>query len=101
MIGKSETKLETTLMTTCYRLTAEHADNGEVRELARSTKLEKLVKRLLKDGEMWDRLGWEGIMLEDSTSGFYSSMSAEHLRGMLKRGEITYDTFKELRHFAD
>ena len=81
-----------------FRLVAEARSNGEIRTLARSKNLVNLANRLQRDGDFWDEMGWEGILLEDNSLGFYTETSPEHLRGMMKRGELSYSIYQELRH---
>lgn len=82
---------------TTFRLTAEHRETGEVRTLASSKSLARLVERIAKDAEMWDTLGWECCTLEDNTLGTYTPTLLEDLRGRYLRREITSDTWQALR----
>ena len=80
---------------TMFYLTAEANVTAEPATLARSKSLTKLAERLEgKDGEFWGEMGWDGITLEEDGM----PVLTEDLRGRLKRGELSFSTYKTLVH---
>jgi hypothetical protein len=85
-----------------FALTVETPEGMEYR-FATAKELSKLVAQLPKLGRYVEAGRIEpGAILEDNSlgRGNYSPVLEEALRGMLKRSEIDYTTFKALKPFT-
>ena len=82
------------------RLTAEHADTGAIKVLATSRSPKLLAQRILRDEDLWDRLGWESFEIEDDSLGDWSGTLREHLDSLRSMGDLDRFTWKLLREMV-
>lgn len=85
-----------------WRIVAEHMENGNQRPMAHSASLVRLMARLRRDADLWQRLGWGDFVLEDrSIPASYTPTLQEHIRSLLKQGAIDYQTYRIARSIAN
>jgi hypothetical protein len=83
-----------------FRLRARSARDGRERTVARSASLERLARRLRRDGELWRAIGLGELALEDNSLGRYTATLAEDLRGRNALGELAWRDFDVLLEHA-
>lgn len=84
-----------------YRIIATNYE-GQEALVATAPTLPQLLRAMDREFDFWAARGYGSAELEDNTLGrsHWTPVLWEHLRGMRKRGEIDYATWKAFRPYV-
>jgi len=87
---------------TSFRIVAESPRTGDEVVLFTARSLEQIFERIERDGDDLANRGYSAWALEDNSlgRGIWTATLVEHLRALVKTGELSPRAFRELRTLA-